>query len=381
MKKVVLCILLIFQFNAIALDQFVLREFDKKIQNLSSVKNIFRKYKKKLLVSNLRNFVSCCRPTRMVGSKGHDKTAKWLFDRIKKIESSSNVIIDEFTPDIDHAIALYREDFQREIAGNYSKSSPVYKKWNNFTNSMINHLGKLRSVKGQNVIWEKKGTINPEEVLILGAHYDTIAFNKENLTIDFKSEQPGADNNGSGVSALLSLIEVLSEVDLPKTVRIVFFDYQEFGFLGARAYVKKYLPTLKKEKFAGFINVLMLGHDTKSNDKKKKLNNFKIYIRKESDSLHGKDLKLVNSLKKTGDKSLSGIRFEIEANSFNSGDHVNFWEAGLAACTFSQNWEDDFNIKNHHTSNDFVETLNFKSLYNSFRYLGVSVLAWSYDII
>jgi len=317
----------------------------------------------------------------MVGSKGHDKTAKWIFDRIKKIDSGSNVIIDEFSPDIDHAISLYREDFQREIAGNYSKSSKLYKKWNNFTNSMISHLGKLRSVKGQNVIWEKKGVINPDEVIILGAHYDTIAFNKENLEIDFKSEQPGADNNGSGVAALLSLIEVLSEVELPKTVRIVFFDYQEFGFLGARAYVKKYLPALKKEKLAGFVNVLMLGHDTKKDDKKKKLNNFKIYIRKENHSLHGKDLKLVKSLKSSGDKSQSGIKFDIEANSFNSGDHVNFWDAGLAACTFSQNWEDDFNIKNHHTSNDFVETLNFKSLYNSFRYLGVSILSWSYDII
>ncbi len=363
------------------MDKFVLRSYDKKITNLSSVKRVFKKYDKKLLISNLRSFVSCCRPSRMVGSKGHEKTAKWIFDRIKKIDGNSNVIIDEFSPDIDHAISLYRKDFQKEIAGNYSKTSKTYKKWNSFTNSMIGHLGKLRNVKGSNVIWEKKGTINPDEVIVLGAHFDTITFNKENLKIDFESAQPGADNNGTGVSVLLSMIEVLSEVDLPKTVRVVFFDYQEFGFLGARAFVSKYKQSLKKEKFAGFVNVLMLGHDTKSKDKKKKFNNFKIYIRKENEALHGKDLKLVKSLKSVGDKAQSGVKFDIESNGFNSGDHVNFWDAGFAACTFSQNWEDDFNFKNHHTSNDFVETLNFKTLYNSFLYLGPSVLAWSYDII
>jgi Zn-dependent M28 family amino/carboxypeptidase len=367
-------------WSSLSKDQFVLRDYDKKIVNMSSVKNIFRRYKKDLLVSHLRDFVSCCKPNRMVGTVSHAKVAPWLISKIKEIDPTSLLFVDEFTPDIDHGISLYEKDFQKEIAGNYSKDSDTYKKWNNFTNSMVSQMNKLRSVKGKNIIWEKKGTINSKEVIVLGAHYDTIAFNKKNLNIDFNSNQPGADNNGSGVAILLSLIEVLSEVDLPKTVRIVFFDFQEFGFLGSRAFVQKYKSSLKEEKFAGFVNLLMLGNDTKRNDKSKRYNNFKIYIRSEKNPLHGKDLKLVKSLKRAGDKAASGMKFDVVSSGFNSGDHINFWEESFPALTFTQNWEDDFNAKRHHTSNDFVETLNFKSLYNSFRYIGPSVLAWAYDI-
>lgn len=367
-------------WSSFSKDQFVLRAYDKKIVNMNSVQNIFKRYKSKYLVENLRKFVGCCSPNRMVGTVSHAKAAPWLISKIKEIDPSSLLFVDEFVPDIDHAISLYQRDFQKEIAGNYAKESDLYKKWNNFTNSMISQMNKLRTVKGKNIIWEKKGTISPEDVIILGAHYDTLAFDKKNLNIDFTANQPGADNNASGVSILLSLIEVLSEVDLPKTVRIVFFDYQEFGFLGSRAFVQKYKSSLRKEKFAGFVNLLMLGHDTKRNDKNKRFNNFKIYIRDEQNSLHGKDLKLVKALKRSGDNARSGMKFDVVSSGFNSGDHINFWDESFAALTFTQNWEDDFNQSRHHTSNDFVETLNFKSLYSSFRYIGPSVLAWAYDV-
>ncbi len=359
---------------------FVLRDYDKNIQSMSSVRNIFRKYKKNYLINHLRDFVRCCGPNRMVGTNSHAKVAPWLVNRIKNLDSKSLLYVDEFVPDIDHGISIYRKDFQKEIAGKYPKDSETYIKWNNFTNSMIAQLEKFRQVKGKNIIWEKKGTISPQEVIILGAHYDTIAYDKKNLSIDFSAKQPGADNNASGVASLLSLIEVLSEVSTPKTIRIVFFDFQEFGFLGSRAFVQKYKSTLRKEKFAGFVNLLMLGHDSKSSDKKKKYNNFKAYIRKESDASHGLDSKLISSLKRAGDKSSSGIRFDVVSSSFNSGDHISFWDESFAAVTFSQNWEDDFNSTRHHTSNDFVETLNFKTLYNAFSYIGASTLAWSYDI-
>ncbi|PIK15865.1 M28 family peptidase [Halobacteriovorax sp. JY17] len=373
-------LIFIFQFSVFSAAPYVLRDYEKNIKNMGSIKNVIRKYKDDLLLDNLRDFVSCCRPSRMVGTKGHEKAATWLVDRVKKIDPKAYIVVDEFSPDIEYAKGVYRADFQKEIAGNYPKTSPIYKKWNHFTNSMISQLDKLKTVKGKNIIWEKKGSIAPNEVILLGAHYDTISYDKENLVIDFSAPQPGADNNGSGVATLLSLIEILTEVNTPKTVRIVFFDYQEFAFLGARAFVSKYKESLKKEKFAGFVNLLMLGYDSKRNDKSSKFNNFKVYTRKESDPLYGLDLKLANKLVNAGDKSLSGMRFEISANGFNRSDHVSFWEEGFPAVTFSENWEDDPNKKNH-TSNDFVETLNFKSLDRAFRFISASIIAWTYDII
>lgn len=374
--------LLIFliQFSIFASKPYVLRDYEKNIKNMGTIKAVVRKYKKDLLIQNLREFVACCRPSRMVGTKSHDKATNWIVDRIKKIDPKAYVVVDEFKPDIPYAKSVYRKDFQEEVASNYPKTSPIYKKWNSFTNSMIGHLDKLKSVKGKNIIWEKKGSISPEEVIVLGAHYDTISIDKENLVINYDSPQPGADNNTSGVATLLSLIEVLSEVNTPKTIRVVFFDYQEFAFLGAKAFVDKYQEALRKEKFSGFVNLLMLGHDTKRNDKTKRLNNFKVYTRKESDPLHGLDIKLANKLVSAGEKSLSGMRFEIDQNGFSRSDHISFWEEGFPAVTFTQNWEDDPNPKNH-TSNDFVETLNFRSLEKAFRFISASIIAWTYDII
>ncbi len=373
-------LIFVIQFCAISAEPYVLRDYEKNIKNIGSVKSVVRKYKKDNLLTNLREFVSCCRPSRIVGTKSHEKASNWIVDRLKKIDPTALVVVDEFTPDIEHAKSIYRKDFQKEIAGNYPKTSPIYKKWNSFTNSMISHLDKLKTVKGKNIIWEKKGSISPDEVIILGAHYDTINYDKENLIINLEADQPGADNNGTGVASLLSLIEILTEVNTPKTVRVVFLDYQEFASLGARAYVKKYKEDLKKDSFAGFVNLLMLGHDTKRNDKNSRSNNFKVYTRKESDPLYGLDSKIAKKLVSAGDKTLSGMRFEIDANGFDKSDHISFWNEGLPAIIFTQNWEDDPNPKNH-TSNDFVETINFKSLDRAFRFISGSIIAWTYDII
>jgi Zn-dependent M28 family amino/carboxypeptidase len=106
----------------------------------------------------------------------------------------------------------------------------------------------------------------------------------------------------------------------------------------------------------------------------------KIYIRKKGVVGSEGDFFLAERLQKVGAKMTSYVKFEIVANSFNSSDHINFWNNGIKAITYTQDWENDFNKKRYHTPNDFVETLNFKSLYNNFLHISGSVLAWSFDI-
>ena len=42
-------------------------------------------------------------------------------------------------------------------------------------------------------------------------------------------------------------------------------------------------------------------------------------------------------------------------------------------------WENDLNDKQH-TRNDFVETLNMKTLHRSIQYISGAVIAWAFDI-
>jgi hypothetical protein len=70
-----------------------------------------------------------------------------------------------------------------------------------------------RTVK--NLFVERAGSASPDELVIIGAHYDTAPGN------------PGADDNGSGVAALLSLAEHFARATPRRTVRFVFFTNEE----------------------------------------------------------------------------------------------------------------------------------------------------------
>ena len=124
----------------------------------------------------------------------------------------------------------------------------------------------------------------------------------------------------------------------------------------------------------------MLGHDSKRNDKEKRFGNFKAYIIKKDQPGSTGDKKLYERLNRIGSKMTSKVKFKLEANSFNSSDHINFWGEGFTAITFTQNWESDLNPR-YHTSNDFVETLNLKTWYASYLYLSGAVLSWVFDIL
>src|SRR6266540_259131 len=60
-----------------------------------------------------------------------------------------------------------------------------------------------------------RGTSKPQEVVVLGAHYDTA------------EQAPGADDNASGVAGVLELAQVFAQERQSRTVRFVFFPNEE----------------------------------------------------------------------------------------------------------------------------------------------------------
>lgn len=369
-------------FSVSSASAFVVKKYEKTPKSMSTISNILGRYNKKKVMRNLRDFVSCCRPSRFPGTDGHKKSAEWIVSKIKEVDTSgeSVLMVEEFTPDLDYAVDFYKKDFQKKVASKYATNSAEYKKWKGFTDTIMKTLGNFKGLKGKNIVWEKKGLLAPDEVIMLGAHYDTIVYNEKTFKVAPRADMPGADDNGTGVAALLSMIEIFSELNLAKTVRIVFFDFQELAFLGSRAYVNKHEKDLKKN-LAAYLNVEMIGNDTKIFDKTKKLRNFKAYVRMTNDIGHSKDKKIAEMISKVGRRGGSSINWEIMANSYDNSDHSNFWRKGLTAVAFSQDLENDYNSKKHHTSDDFPETLNQTSYYFAFRSIAAGVLGWNYDFI
>lgn len=74
-----------------------------------------------------------------------------------------------------------------------------------------------------NVVAEVRGTSKPDEVVLLGAHFDAF--------------YSGADDNSSGVAVMLEVARVLAQRPLARTVRFVGFDHEEIGLVGSTRHV------------------------------------------------------------------------------------------------------------------------------------------------
>ena len=336
----------------------------------------------------LMTFLQNTHPTRIVGSPGQAKAPDVIMNIIRGFEkdlppSSANCCTlskEPFTPDLARARKMYEADFEREIAKRYAPNHPTYIKWKSFTDSTLRFLSTLTKVQGANLVWERKGSVDPDSVLILGAHFDSMAHDPTTLKIDAKAKATGADDNASGVAVAISLIKLLSQIPLPKTVKIVFYDFGQIGSLGAVAMVKKNTVLLKSPKFAGHIDLMMLGYDSRDHDGEKKYGNMIMYLRspEEPGALAAK--KLGFWMRDVGKRSVPSMDFNPVENEFNQGDGSAYWEAGVPTLVFTQNWESDMN-PNYHTISDFAETLNYQTLFKSYEFIASGVLAWAFDIM
>ncbi len=363
-------------FSTLACAELNLRSFEKSPKSETAIKSLTSLWTKSQLETTLRDFISSSKPSRLVGTEGNLKAKNFIIERIKKADpkNTGKLSVDEFVPDLARAQVFYQKDYQEALK---FPQDPSFLRWTNFTKDMLLFLEQSKNLKGSNIVWEKKGFINPEQMLVVIANYDTLVIDSKTYKINQKAKMPGADSNGSGVAVALSLIEVLSSIDIPKTVSVIFTDFDEIAFSGTWAYLQKNKEVLKTYKNISAISLAMLGYDSKSRDKEQKFGNMSIYLRKPEDLGQNLDAKLVKQLSsKNWDET---VRFKVIPNSFNSSGHSLFWEQGYGAVIFTQNWESDLN-PNEHTSEDIVETLNMSTLYGSYRYVTGAVIGWALDL-
>ncbi len=235
-------------------------------------------------------FLEASHPNRGVDQPGHEAAFKYLkneFDAIAKNTDGAKVYVQEFLPDTRFAIESYQKDFDTQIKGKYPPADPMYIKWKNFTDSAVKFVSRYQKIKGKNLILElpatEKDPANKDtRVLYIGAHYDTITHNHETMEFTPKNPTPGADDNASGVIAMLELAKHFSKTPHARTLRFVAFDYEEIFFLGsyhlANTIKNNTAPwKIKNEPTIGLINFEMIGWSTKYITDRPL---FKVYTRK-----------------------------------------------------------------------------------------------------
>jgi Zn-dependent M28 family amino/carboxypeptidase len=109
-------------------------------------------------------------------------------------------------------------------------------------------MGLSVSVQGSflNVVGELTGTTTPENIYVIGAHYDHL-----------EGDQPGGDDNASGVAGVLEAARVLSQYRFQSTIRFIAFNAEEDGRGGSKDYVASHVIP-GGEKIAGMVNMDMI---------------------------------------------------------------------------------------------------------------------------
>ncbi len=75
----------------------------------------------------------------------------------------------------------------------------------------------------RNIEAERRGASRADEIVLIGAHYDSV------------SGAPGANDNGSGVAAVLELARLMRGASRPRTVRFVLFVNEEPPYFKSEA--------------------------------------------------------------------------------------------------------------------------------------------------
>jgi carboxypeptidase Q len=103
-----------------------------------------------------------------------------------------------------------------------------------------------------NVIAEIPGNAKRDEVVMVGAHFDSW------------HTGTGATDNAAGSAVAMEVMRILKTLDLKmdRTVRLALWGGEEEGLLGSRAYVKEHFadpavmkPTAEHEHFSGYFNL------------------------------------------------------------------------------------------------------------------------------
>lgn len=105
--------------------------------------------------------------------------------------------------------------------------------------------------KATNVYATVRGTKYPDSLVAITAHYDHLG------GMGSKTYFPGANDNASGVSFLLSLAKYYAKNPPPYTVAFICFAAEEAGLIGSKYFVENPLMELSKVRF--LINLDLVG--------------------------------------------------------------------------------------------------------------------------
>ncbi len=189
-----------------------------------------------------------------------------------------------------------------------------------------------------NVMAVKLGYAEPDKVIVIGGHYDSITYGQPLGPLVYA---PGSDDNGSGTTAVLELARILANIPTRKTIIFMPFSAEEVGLIGSGAAAKSFVADSVDVEV--MYNFDMVGFtDDNIWDINLMAGSVDGFLQVSADAAERVTSLLPNTV---------GLR--------GSSDHWSFYTQGFNLCYAA---EGDFNTLGWHTELDLTSRMNFPYL-------------------
>lgn len=178
---------------------------------------------------------------------------------------------------------------------------------------------------------------NPgEELVVIGAHFDHLGYGGfSSLHRGDSAVHNGADDNASGVGAMLALAQILKEKKLNRDILFIGFSGEEKGLWGSNYFVKN--PTVDLSKVNLMINMDMVGRlDTAKG------------IAISGTGTAPNWPQLIN------ESNIEGLKVIMKESGVGPSDHTSFYLQNIPVLHFFTGQHEDY-----HKPTDDVEGINF----------------------
>ena len=194
----------------------------------------------------------------------------------------------------------------------------------------------------ENIIVTKKSSNDTTKNLIISAHYDSA------------EDSVGANDNGSGVAAVLELARILKDTEIPYNIKFILFSGEEKYMLGSRWYVGN-LTEDERKQIIGVINIDTIAEKSDLGYMAM------IEGNKRPDDIEYDDegLKKLAELNKNSMSELftSSDRFYLTMAT--NSDHYPFALVDIPAVSIVQDWQDGLNVND---SSDVKENMDMQRI-------------------
>ena len=261
---------------------------------------------------------------------------------IEPLEQNIEQIIDEITseprPINSDAIQNVKE-YISEYFGNLGYDKIEYQK---FEYNNENNENAIVDGIGENIIVTKNSSIDTTKNLIISAHYDST------------EDSVGANDNGSGVAAVLELARILKDTEIPYNIKFILFSGEEKYMLGSRWYVGK-LTEDERKQIIGVINIDTiaeksdLGYMAMIEGNK----------RPDNAEYDDEGLKKLAELNKNSMSELFTPSDRFFLTMATNSDHYPFALVNIPAVSIVQDWQDGLNVND---SSDVKENMDIQRI-------------------